>query len=49
MDITFLLNGEVVSLTDISPSTTLLNWLRDTQSLTGTKEAVTKATAGRAP
>ena len=46
MDITFLLNGEVVSLTDISPSTTLLNWLRDTQSLTGTKEGCNEGDCG---
>ncbi len=46
MDITFLLNGEVVSLTGISPTTTLLDWLRETQNLTGTKEGCNEGDCG---
>ena len=44
MDITFLLNGEVVSLSNVSPTTTLLDWLREERGLTGTKEGWTSAT-----
>ena len=46
MDITFLLNGEVVSLTGISPTTTLLDWLRETKHLTGTKEGCNEGDCG---
>ena len=46
MDITFLLNGEVVSLTGISPTTTLLDWLRETRHLTGTKEGCNEGDCG---
>ena len=46
MDITFRLNGEVVSLTGISPTTTLLDWLRETRHLTGTKEGCNEGDCG---
>jgi xanthine dehydrogenase small subunit len=46
MDITFLLNGERVSLTEISPTATLLDWLREERGLTGTKEACREGDCG---
>ncbi|WPZ28892.1 xanthine dehydrogenase small subunit [Sulfitobacter sp. OXR-159] len=46
MDITFLLNGEVVSLSDVSPTTTLLDWLREERGLTGTKEGCNEGDCG---
>ena len=46
MDITFLLNGEVVSLTGVSPTMTLLDWLRETRHLTGTKEGCNEGDCG---
>lgn len=46
MDITFLLNGEPVSLTDVSPTTTLLDWLREARGLTGTKEGCNEGDCG---
>ena len=46
MDVTFLLNGEVVSLSGVSPTTTLLDWLRDTRGLTGTKEGCNEGDCG---
>ena len=36
--ITFILNGEEVSLEILSFTTTLLDWLREEKKLTGTKE-----------
>ncbi|MEM6439993.1 MAG: xanthine dehydrogenase small subunit [Pseudomonadota bacterium] len=44
--IDFLLNGEPVSLTDIDPRTTLLDWLRETRRLTGTKEGCNEGDCG---
>ncbi|MFA8388072.1 MAG: xanthine dehydrogenase small subunit [Pelagibaca sp.] len=46
MDITFLLNGESVELRDVSPTATLLDWLRDTRGLTGTKEGCNEGDCG---
>ncbi|PYG28515.1 xanthine dehydrogenase small subunit [Pelagimonas varians] len=46
MNITFLLNGESVELTNVSPETTLLNWLRDTRGLKGTKEGCNEGDCG---
>lgn len=46
MDITFLLNGETVEVTDVSPTTTLLDWLREDQHLTGTKEGCNEGDCG---
>ncbi len=46
MDITFLLNGESVSLRDVSPTTTLLDWLREDRGLTGTKEGCNEGDCG---
>jgi len=46
MDITFLLNGERVELRDVDPTTTALDWLRDTRGLTGTKEGCNEGDCG---
>ncbi|WP_439122350.1 xanthine dehydrogenase small subunit [Marivita sp.] len=46
MDITFLLNGESVELQDVSPTVTLLDWLRDERGLTGTKEGCNEGDCG---
>lgn len=46
MDITFLLNGDCVSLTDVTPTTTLLDWLREERGLTGTKEGCNEGDCG---
>lgn len=46
MDITFLLNGESVELRDVAPTVTLLDWLRDTKGLTGTKEGCNEGDCG---
>ncbi len=46
MNITFLLNGESVELKGVSPDATLLNWLRDTQNLNGTKEGCNEGDCG---
>ena len=44
--IRFLLNGEVVSLEDPAPDTTLLDWLRRNSRLTGTKEGCNEGDCG---
>ena len=46
MKISFLLNGERVDLTGVSPQTTLLDWLRETRGLTGTKEGCNEGDCG---
>jgi len=46
MNVTFALNGSPVSLTDISPTTTLLDWLREERHLTGTKEGCNEGDCG---
>ena len=46
MTIDFLLNGESVSLSDVPPTTTLLDWLREDQGLTGTKEGCNEGDCG---
>ncbi|MBT0959384.1 xanthine dehydrogenase small subunit [Alphaproteobacteria bacterium KMM 3653] len=45
MTITFSLNGAPVSVT-APPTTTLLDWLRETQGLTGTKEGCNEGDCG---
>ncbi|KUF09797.1 xanthine dehydrogenase small subunit [Pseudoponticoccus marisrubri] len=46
MDITFLLNGESVHLDSVDPTVTLLDWLRETRGLTGTKEGCNEGDCG---
>ena len=45
-DIAFLLNGELVQVTDASPTTTLLDWLRGPKGLHGTKEGCNEGDCG---
>ncbi|WP_172300402.1 xanthine dehydrogenase small subunit [Pseudoruegeria sp. HB172150] len=44
--IAFLLNGDPIVLSDISPTTTLLDWLRESRGLTGTKEGCNEGDCG---
>jgi xanthine dehydrogenase small subunit len=46
MDITFLLNGESVQISNVAPTVTLLDWLRETRGLTGTKEGCNEGDCG---
>ncbi|GAA6161295.1 xanthine dehydrogenase small subunit [Ruegeria sp. HU-ET01832] len=46
MNITFLLNGETVELSDVDPTATLLDWLRGDRGLTGTKEGCNEGDCG---
>ena len=44
--IDFLLNGAVASVTDVAPTTTLLDWLREHAGLPGTKEGCAEGDCG---
>lgn len=46
MHVTFLLNGESVTLRDVDPTVTLLDWLRETRGLCGTKEGCNEGDCG---
>jgi len=46
MEIRFLLNGEAVALSNAAPTQTLLDWLRETRGLTGTKEGCNEGDCG---
>jgi xanthine dehydrogenase small subunit len=46
MSIQFLLNGETVVLEQFDPATTLLDWLRETRGLSGTKEGCNEGDCG---
>ena len=46
MSIKFLLNGETVELADGEPTVTLLDWLRETRQLNGTKEGCNEGDCG---
>jgi len=45
MKVAFLLNGEAVNV-DVGPTVTLLDWLRDTRGLCGTKEGCNEGDCG---
>ena len=46
MNISFLLNGESVVLTDVAPTATALDWLREIRGLTATKEGCNEGDCG---
>ncbi|MGL4310267.1 MAG: xanthine dehydrogenase small subunit [Paracoccaceae bacterium] len=45
-DIAFLLNGTPVTLQDVPPTRTVLDWLREDRGLTGTKEGCNEGDCG---
>ncbi|MCP3968949.1 MAG: xanthine dehydrogenase small subunit [Rhodobacteraceae bacterium] len=45
-EIAFLLNGELVELGQVDPTRTLLDWLRETRGLCGTKEGCNEGDCG---
>ena len=46
MDIAFLLNGESVTLENVDPTSSTLEWLRENKKLTGTKEGCNEGDCG---
>lgn len=46
MNVTFRLNGETVALSGVTPTTTLLDWLREDRQLKGTKEGCNEGDCG---
>lgn len=45
-DVSFTLNGTPVRLSDVAPTRSLLDWLRETRGLTGTKEGCNEGDCG---
>lgn len=45
-NVTFLLNGELVDVDAVQPTCTLLDWLRETRGLCGTKEGCNEGDCG---
>ncbi|MCH2248561.1 MAG: xanthine dehydrogenase small subunit [Cognatishimia sp.] len=46
MDVTFLLNGETTHVRNVQATHTLLDWLRETRGLSGTKEGCNEGDCG---
>lgn len=46
MDVTFLLNGETTHVRNVQATQTLLDWLRETRGLSGTKEGCNEGDCG---
>ncbi len=46
MDVSFRLNGKTVKLGNVSPTRTLLDWLREDRQMTGTKEGCNEGDCG---